>query len=278
MSTSLASAGLTLQHDAMLNAAGALLAVNFLITEVHFITMLRYDRSVAESTVLRVLAVLAMFLEILILTPFFFYSSIDTNTDLVFSLAGWGFNAISLVCFAISLMKTWMIHAQMFSEGRVTSQQSTLQWAVGLIIVGTVVGNWVSFFSLLTFIGFCMYLHVLNVLRKSNGPHVTSRMFWAQIASILLLVVMFILLIVMIVSIVNEAANLDSNGHKATTADAMHLWNTVKGFLFGIVLLMVIINYVTLLTTGHYIGDACSESPALYSTVRGEDDVQRPTV
>jgi hypothetical protein len=272
MSASLS--GLTLQADGYTHFAAALLVVNFIMVQAHFWTMLKHDHITSESTGIKVLCGLSIAFEFLVLTPLFFISKIDANSAIVFLLAGLGFNLVDLFCFIISMMKTWMIHAQMYSEGRIASHETQLKWAVGLVVIGTVIGYFAQFGSLLTFIGFCLYLHVLNVMRKSNGPHVTSRMFWAQIGTILVAVVMVIVLLVMIFKIADstQLANQTSGSKQITEADVIAIWNMVKGYFVVLVLLTVVDNYLHLLTTGHYIGDACGNRPPLYANIHNVEN------
>eukprot|EP00475_Leptophrys_vorax_P018486 TRINITY_DN2527_c0_g1_i1.p1 TRINITY_DN2527_c0_g1~~TRINITY_DN2527_c0_g1_i1.p1 ORF type:complete len:297 (-),score=94.92 TRINITY_DN2527_c0_g1_i1:74-964(-) len=269
--SAVSASNLTIQADGYTHAAAALLVVDFLLVQTHFWTMLKHDPS-AQTTGIRVLSFLAILGEFLVLTPLFFLNAIDQRSGLLLVLVPLGFSLVDFFCYLISLIKTWMIHARMVSEGRVVSYDTNLKVATGLIVVG-VVGSPLlgGFASLLKFIGFVIYLHVLNVLRKSNAPRVTARMFWAQIASIGINVLSVVLIVAMVFAVAsgmsNKQNNSDSDFESSTSApeltedDVVKIWSIARGYFLGVVVLMIVGHFVNLLTTGHYIGDACGQRP-----------------
>jgi len=264
---------LTIQPDGYTHFAAALLVVDFIMVQAHFWTMLKHDPSAMESTAIKVFSGLSIAAEFLVLAPLFFISKIDESSTIVILLVFLSFSLVQFFCFVISLIKTWMIHARMLAEGRIASHDTLLKIATALIFIGSVGTFFLgSFANLLSFIGLCMYLHVLNVLRKQNGPQVTSRMFWAQIASLGLSVLVAIVMVCMLFSIASKITdNGDSSsgdtGSQSTSApqitedDVIVIWNAVKKYFVGLVFLSVLGKFLKLLTTGHFIGDACGRRP-----------------
>jgi uncharacterized membrane protein YhdT len=96
-------------------------------------------------------------------------------------------------------MKTWLIHDQMVSEGKIASHAIHLKVGTVLIIIGylfnSILGTWAS---VIQFLGLSVYLYVLYMMRKNNGPAATGRIFWSQIASFTMGIVIIILAYCMI--------------------------------------------------------------------------------
>jgi len=262
---------LTIQADGYTYTAAALLIADFIMVQLHFWTMLKVDPSATENCSIKVFSGLSIAAEFLVITPLFFLSKIDQNSAIVILLVILGFSLVEFFCFVISLIKTWMIHGRMLAEGRITSYDTVLKVATVLILVGNL-GTYLlgSFAGLLAFIGLCMYLHVLNVLRKSNAPRVTSRMFWAQIASLGIAVVTVIVMVAMIFVIATQFVNDVNNrtdspastqSPQITEDDVIAVWNSVKKFFVGLVFLSIVGKFAKLMTTGHFIGDACGTRP-----------------
>jgi hypothetical protein len=261
---------LTIQADGYTDFAAALLVVDFIMVQTHFWTMLKHDPSAIESTAIKVFSGLSIAAEFLVLTPLFFISKIDEKTAIVLLLVVLGFTLVQFFCFMIAMIKTWMIHARMFAEGRITSHETLLKIATAFIFFGSL-GSFLLgalFSSLIGLFGLCMYLHVLNVLRKHNGPQVTSRMFWAQIAAISLNVIIGIVVICMVWSIAgqvggnpfnNSSPSQSTSPPQLTEDQVIAIWNAVKRYFIGLVFLSVLGKFLKLLTTGHFIGDACGQ-------------------
>jgi len=265
--------GITIQLDGFTYFACFLVVADFLVVQTHFATMFKSDPAAAESVSIKLLCGLAMLAEFLVISPLFFLSNISASSANVFLLVSIGLSAIQIICFTISIMKTWMIHAKMLSEGRIQSHDTYLRVAIVFIAIGLIGGYFVSFLGIVEFIGFIMYLRVLNHMRLANGPKVVSRMFWGQIASILLGFVAGIILVVMITVWALKTADELTNGGTSTVAPdaAFNLaWNTLRGFVLGILALSVISQWLSLLTTGHFIGDACNpKNPNMENTTNG---------
>jgi len=257
--------GLTIQSDGYTHFAAFLLVIDFMIVQTHFWSMLKHDPSVAENTAVKVLSGFAIASEFLLLTPLFLMSKIDASSAFVILLVVIGFSLVQLFCFAISLIKTWMIHGKMHSEGRIQSYDTYLKVATALIVIGSLASFLGALAGLIKFIGFCIYLHVLNCLRQSNGPLVIKRMFWAQIASICLAFITACVLVGMIVSLGMQFQDATPTSGNSTHApinedDVMAIWHAARGYFVGVVLLAVVNQFLALLTTGHFIGDACRAS------------------
>jgi hypothetical protein len=298
--------GLAIKADGYTYFAVVLLAVDFVMVQSHFVTMLKYDQS-ASDVKIKVFSILSILFEFLVLTPLFFINSLDIKGGICIVLVPTAFIFVSLFCFTISLTKTWLIHNKMVSEGKIASHSTHLKVGAALIMIGYIftsfLGSWAYFIEL---VGLCIYLYVLNIMRKNNGPVATSRIFWSQIASFAIGILIMILAIAMVYAITAAMASqvqsqVTQNGGstsmgsgtstgsgsggfpgfgsgttfstqkpvttvstqqpQAVASDTANaVWDAAKGYLVAIVFFFVVSKYVTLITTGHFIGDACSKT------------------
>jgi len=163
--------GLTIQSDGYTHFAAFLLVIDFMIVQTHFWSMLKHDPSVAENTAVKVLSGFAIASEFLLLTPLFLMSKIDASSAFVILLVVIGFSLVQLFCFAISLIKTWMIHGKMHSEGRIQSYDTYLKVATALIVIG----------SLASFLGGTRWPHQVHwILHLSPCPELLASKQWTS--------------------------------------------------------------------------------------------------
>jgi len=272
---------LTLHLDTYTTIAAVLLVFDFVLVQTHFWTLLKNDPS-AKKTSIKALSFIAILVEFLVLTPLFFLRQLNAKSALILVLVPVGFILVNFLCFVISLVKTWRIHRRMVDEGRMVSYDTMLKVATAFIVISNVGSRLLgAIASILGFIGFCLYLHVLNKLRQYGAPAVVSRMFWAQIASIILGVITVIVFFVIALKIANTYVSNHNlhNGDQLpalTEDDVKNMWSSIRGLFVGLVVVSVIDKFLRLLSTGHYIGDSCNPQPYLNfeDSYAGNEDME----
>jgi len=260
------------QADAVTIAGIAMVVIDFLLVQTHFMTMLKHDPYVAQSKWIKFWSILSMFAEVLVLAPLFFMNSTDDISLLAKIGVLFAFFLVNLSSYIISLIKTRILHDRMALEGRIPAYHKLLRTATILVVVGCVGSFFLGGFgTLLNNIGFCMFLHVMNVLRRNNAAREASRMFWAHLTSILMLVVWVGVAALMLNKISSENQEIfmgdsdsgDQIGTASPSSSAESLdsdqWASLGPYFIALMVITVIWKFVTLITTGHFIGDSCGQ-------------------
>jgi len=255
------------QADAVTIAGIAMVVIDFLLVQTHFMTMLKHDPYVAQSKWIKFWSILSMSAEVLVLTPLFFMNSSDDLSLLSKIGVLFAFFLVNLSSYIISLIKTRILHDRMALEGRIPAYHKLLRTATILVIVGCVGSLFLGGIgTLLNNIGFCMFLHVMNVLRRNGAAREASRMFWAHLTSILMLVIwvgVAALMLNKFSSLVGDSDSGDQIGTASPSSSAVSQdsdqWAYIGSYFIALMAITLVWKFITLITTGHFIGDSCGQ-------------------